>query len=377
MRKKKIGIGLSGGVDSAVTAALLCQAGYEVTAVTMLLIDAENKKALEKANSMIEDARQVADSLSIKHHVIDLRVLFKQYVIDEFIAAYTKGQTPNPCIKCNQHIKFTALLAYCQRIGIEKIATGHYAQILCDCATGEYSLWKGIDTKKDQSYVLYSLPRKLLPSILMPLGRYTKKEVRVMAEKFCLPIAKKRESQDICFIPDNNYKAYLAGKLSPDIQLGNVVDLNGTVLGNHQGIPFYTIGQRKGLGVAVGKPMYVVQLNTEKKQVVVGEDKDLLSYGLFADEVNWQAFRVLEGPLVVTAKIRYGASLVPVRVVPCKKNEVKVLFCEPQRAVTPGQSIVFYRGDCVLGGARIKQPICQVKDRLLKKFRKVNLKEKM
>lgn len=198
-----------------------------------------------------------------------------------------------------------------------------------------------------------------------------------MAEKFCLPIAKKRESQDICFIPDNNYKAYLAGKLSPDIQLGNVVDLNGTVLGNHQGIPFYTIGQRKGLGVAVGKPMYVVQLNTEKKQVVVGEDKDLLSYGLFADEVNWQAFRVLEGPLVVTAKIRYGASLVPVRVVPCKKNEVKVLFCEPQRAVTPGQSIVFYRGDCVLGGARIKQPICQVKDRLLKKFRKVNLKEKM
>lgn len=154
MRKKKIGIGLSGGVDSAVTAALLCQAGYEVTAVTMLLIDAENKKALEKANSMIEDARQVADSLSIKHHVIDLRVLFKQYVIDEFIAAYTKGQTPNPCIKCNQHIKFTALLAYCQRIGIEKIATGHYAQILCDCATGEYSLWKGIDAKKDQSYVL-------------------------------------------------------------------------------------------------------------------------------------------------------------------------------------------------------------------------------
>ncbi|AKM81205.1 MAG: tRNA-specific 2-thiouridylase MnmA [Candidatus Pacebacteria bacterium GW2011_GWF2_38_9] len=342
--KLKVVLGMSGGVDSSVAAALLTKQGYEVLGVTMQIWENDQELA-------IADAQTVAKKLNIEHRVLDFRKIFKEKIIKYFTDEYLIGKTPNPCIACNHEIKFGELLDYALSIGADFVATGHYAKIVKE--NDRYLLKKSSSQNKDQTYPLYHLTQKQLAHILFPLANYEKTEVRKMATDLDLAVANKSDSQDICFVTNQNYSSFIEKETGVKVQEGNFVDKSGNILGKHRGIYNYTIGQRKGLGIATGKPIFISKIDATKNEIVLGDEEDILSKSLIAKKLNFIPFDKLEKEILAKVKIRYGAREVPARIFPQGLNEVEVVFDQPQRAVTAGQSVVFYQGDLVLGGGVI------------------------
>jgi len=360
--KKKVVVGMSGGVDSSVTAYLLKKQGFEVIGVTMKLWQDDDYNIFSDEGccglSAVEDARMVANKLNIPYYVLNFKEAFKEKVVDYFIEEYTMGKTPNPCIACNKYIKFEELIRRAHNLGAYYVATGHYAKIVFDNKNNRYQLRKSKAIDKDQTYVLYNLTQEQLKHVLMPLGEFSSKdEVRKLADELGLVVANKPDSQEICFIPDNDYSSFIEKHAPNSIIPGDFVDLEGNVIGKHKGIVHYTIGQRKGLGISLGKPAYVVKIIPEKNVVVIGDNEKVYSKGLIARDVNFISIDRLEQPLEVESKIRYTAKAAKSRIIPLEGNMVKVEFQEPQRAVTPGQAVVFYDGDVLVGGGTIYKPI--------------------
>lgn len=355
--KKKVVIGMSGGVDSSVAAYLLKEQGYEVIGIMMKLSpdnpDYEENEGGCCSISAANDARRVADVLDIPFYVMNFKDVFKKNVIDNFIDEYMEGRTPNPCIVCNRMIKFDAFLRKARALGAEYIATGHYAKI--EKQGDRYILKNAEDNKKDQTYALYSLTQEQLSHTLMPCGEYTKPEIRNIAERIGLEVFKKRDSQEICFIPDNDHGAYIKKYSGREIKPGDFVNKQGKVMGKHKGIVYYTIGQRKGLGIALGKPVFVNDINPITNQVVVGDEEDIFKTGLIAKDLNFILFDTLTSNLKITAKIRYSAIPQSATLIPMENNRVKVVFDEKQRAITKGQSVVFYLENLVVGGGIIEK----------------------
>lgn len=344
--KKKVVVGLSGGVDSSVTAALLLEKGYDVIGVTAQIWTGNEKTALE-----IEDAKKIASLLNIPHHIIDLQKEFNENVINYFVNEYLKGRTPNPCIWCNRYIKFEALLHKATEIGADFIATGHYARTGFNEKYNRRVLRKSVSTRKDQTYVLYRLKNESIQKLLFPLGDYDKPQIRSMAQKFGLVNANKKESQEICFIPDDDYARFVSK--GHRIPKGNFIDKNGKILGRHKGIIHYTIGQRKGLGITFGKPMYVTKIDHLSNTVTLGQEGEQYKKRLVASNVNFIAFDKLDKSIIADVKIRYASLAVEATISPLDGNRVEVIFNTPQRSITPGQSAVFYDDDIVLGGGII------------------------
>ncbi len=336
----RVAIAMSGGVDSSVSAALLKQAGYEVTGVTMLL----------SANDSAADAREVAGRLGIPHHAVDLREEFARQVIAPFCEEYTRGRTPNPCVVCNREIKFGLLREKAAGLGADYIATGHYAQVERD--GGVFRLKKGADSRKDQSYFLCRLKQDQLAHAVFPVGRLTKPEVRRLAAALGLPAASRPESQEACFIIGGDYAAFVSDFLRRPSLTGPILDEAGNILGEHRGIASFTIGQRHGLGIAAASPLYVNAIRPEHNAVVVGTREQAFADELVAGDLNWIG-PTLEHPIELMARVRYRHAEAAALVTPLDDGEVYVKFAEPQMAVTPGQTIAFYEGDCVLGGGTI------------------------
>ncbi|ABZ84424.1 tRNA (5-methylaminomethyl-2-thiouridylate)-methyltransferase [Heliomicrobium modesticaldum Ice1] len=356
--KETVVVAMSGGVDSSVTAALLLEQGYDVIGVTLQIWPKDAPEGAEGgccSLSAVEDAKRVASKLGVPHYVLNFRDYFETEVIEYFGREYLAGQTPNPCIRCNRVIKFEGLLQKSLALGAAKVATGHYARIEQDSATGRYRLGRGIDANKDQSYALFNMTQEQLSRTLFPLGGFTKPEIREKAAQLGLAVASKPDSQEICFIPDNDYRRFLEERY-PDhrFQPGPFVDQEGNVIGTHRGLPFYTVGQRKGLGVAFGFPAYVIALDVEHNAVVIGPDEAVKGRRLLADDLNWIDIAGLKAPMEVEAKIRYSASPAIAVISPVKDGSAVIVeFAAPQRAITPGQAVVFYRGDWVVGGGTI------------------------
>lgn len=355
--KEKVVVGLSGGVDSAVAAYLLKEQGYEVIGINMQ-VTPKNQGFEEREGgccslSDVNDARAVADKLDIFFYVLNFRDIFEKKVIDYFIDDYLKGFTPNPCIACNKHIKFDELLRKAQALGANYIATGHYAKVVKDETTGRYLLLRSNDAKKDQTYVLYNLSQYQLEHTLMPLGSYNKEDARKLALEMGLPVAKKPDSVEICFVPDDNHGEFIKERVPTEVKAGNFIDISGKVLGKHKGIPYYTIGQRKGLGLALGKPVFVLDILPETNTIVIGDEEGIFKTELYAEDVNFIPFESLTKEMEVTAKIRYSAKETEAVISP-HKNGVLVKFKNPQRAITRGQSVVFFNGEVVVGGGIIK-----------------------
>lgn len=353
--KKKVMIGMSGGVDSSVAAMLLRDAGYDVTGVTLKLRpDAYMQESASGGCCSlddIDDARRVAYKLGIEHLVFNFTEIFEKSVMDYFADAYLKGKTPNPCIACNRHVKFDAMLRRAMELDFDYVATGHYASIR-QREDGRYLL-EQVDAAKDQSYVLYNLTQFQLAHTLLPIAGYEKDYIRQLAVEADLPVAHKPDSQDICFIEDHDYAAFITrytGKTTPP---GDFVDETGKVLGTHRGIAHYTVGQRKGLGVAFGEPMYVTGIRPEANQVVLGPSGSQYKQSLIAEDVNLISIAELTAPMTVYAKVRYQAKPAEAVVTPLSDGRVQVDFKEPQRSVTPGQAVVFYDGKTVVGGGTI------------------------
>ncbi len=344
---KKAMIAMSGGVDSSVVAYLMKQQGYDAMGVTLRLCD--NKKG--GSDEDVRDAASVANRLGMEHIAISLYDEFKKEVIDRFIAAYENGETPNPCIECNRYIKFGILLAEAQKRGYDKVVTGHYARI--EEENGRFLLKKGFDHTKDQSYVLYSLTQEQLKHTILPLGGMSKAQVREIAEANGFINAHKRDSQDICFVPDGDYAGFIerySGKTYPN---GDFVDFEGNVLGEHKGIIRYTRGQRKGLGLALPQPMYVCRTDLLENKVILGLNDDLFSKELEADDINLIACDKIDTPIRVEAKVRYSQLAQSATVWQTGEDRLHIEFDEPQRAITKGQAVVMYDGDTVVGGGRI------------------------
>lgn len=361
--RETVVVAMSGGVDSSVAAALLQERGYRVIGVTMNLWDYDrvggniNRDSGCCSIDTMDDARAVCHQLGVPHYVVNFRDEFEATVTENFISEYMEGRTPNPCVRCNTYIKWGVLLQKAKELGADKIATGHYARVAYDEKSGRYLLKRGKDPRKDQSYALWGVRQYGLAHTLFPVGEYTKDEIRQIARHLGLRTANKKESQEICFIPDNDYTRFLRQK-RPDLEVrlkdGEIVDQQGRRLGTHPGYPFYTIGQRKGIGVALGKPVYVTEIDPVHNRIIIGSNDDLRHIGLIAEHLNWITFEELTEELEVEAKIRYNDPGAPARLIPMDNGEVKVLFHQPQRAVTPGQSVVFYQGDLVIGGGIIK-----------------------
>ena len=352
---KKVLIGMSGGVDSSVAAYLLKESGYDVTGVTLKMWN--NCETMpETSDQPIKDASLVANKLGINHIVLDCAQDFSKYVVDYFSNEYINGRTPNPCIECNKYIKFGFMLDYAKNNGFDYIATGHYAKIEKNEETDRYYLKKSDCAAKDQTYFLYTLSQEQLKNTVMPLGTYTKDEIRkIAAEKLGMYISEKADSMEICFVPDDDYISFIKKNKNYVPEKGNFTDKYGNILGTHDGIINFTIGQRKGLGIALGKPVFVTNIDSITNTVTLGEKGEEYSSGLIADNVVFSAIDYPVEPFETTCKIRYSATPVPCHVAPYDKNSVKVTFNTPQRAVTPGQSVVFYNNDILLGGGIIKK----------------------
>jgi len=344
----KIAVAMSGGVDSSVTAALLKQQGHEVIGITMRLF----VPCTTGSGSAAHDAAVVAAHLEIPHHVVDFETEFRELIINDFIAEYRCGHTPNPCIRCNRFVKFGLLLDKARQLGADLLATGHYVRKTVD-PDGTCHLRMARNLPKDQSYFLYTLTQERLSDLLFPLGEIeSKDEVRRLAREFGLPVAEKSDSQEVCFIPGDDYVAFLEGSAALADSGGEIVHLNGQRLGRHRGTHRYTIGQRKGLGIAWSEPLYVVAIETELNRVVVAEQQHVFAEGLLAADPSW-VIKPLEGEFACSCKIRYRHRPVACRVRTVEDGTCQVHFTQPQKAVTPGQSVVFYQEDEVLGGARI------------------------
>lgn len=358
MSSKKVMLGMSGGVDSSVAAAILLQQGYEVIGVTLQIwqdMDEEMKKSEGGCCSLsaVDDARRVANKLGIPYYVLNFKDIFNKTVIEYFKEEYFKGRTPNPCIACNRHVKWQAMLDKAVAMGIDYIATGHYAKVMLDPASGRYILKKSVTDKKDQTYALYNLTQEQLGRTLMPVGDYSKEQIREIAKEIGLSVATKPDSQEICFINDNDYGRFLSENSDKKIVSGKFVDSKGNVLGTHKGIVHYTVGQRKGLGIAFGKPMFVVALDAENNRVILGDDNEVFSDTLTASDLNFISIERPVDGMRVNAKIRYSAKEAPATIHIIDGQKIRVVFDTPQRAITPGQSVVFYNGDIVVGGGTI------------------------
>ena len=354
---KTVVVGMSGGVDSSVAAYLLKKQGYRVIGVTMQIWQDEDPQKMEENGgccglSAVDDARRVASALDIPYYVMNFKQEFQQYVIDYFVKEYENGRTPNPCIACNRFVKWEALLTRSLSIGADYIATGHYARIE-QLPNGRYALRNSAVPAKDQTYALYSLTQEQLSRTLMPVGAYSKEEIRSIAEEIGLTVAQKPDSQDICFVPDGDYAAFIEAETGKSAEKGNFVAPDGTILGRHQGIIHYTVGQRKGLGIALGYPVYVLEIRPETNEVVLGTYEESLTRTVRAVSLNFMSEQDLPEPKRVFAKIRYnhrGAWCTAERT---GEDEIVCTFDEPQRAVTPGQALVLYDGEYVLGGGMI------------------------
>lgn len=354
MSAKKVVVGMSGGVDSSVAAYLLKKQGYEVIGVTMQLQEGDENEEDGGACCGIraaDDARRVADRIGIPHYVMNFKKEFKENVIDYFLSEYACGRTPNPCIACNRYVKWEALLKRSMEIGADYIATGHYARIE-RLSNGRFSVKTSVTAKKDQTYALYNLTQEQLSRTLMPVGDYTKEEIRTVAAEAGLIVANKPDSQDICFVPDGDYARFIEenGVLAGS---GNFVDTAGTVLGTHRGIYHYTIGQRKGLNLSLGHPVFVKEIHKDTNEVVLADNEALFTDRLVAEHMNYMSIEDFNGDLRVFAKIRYNHKGAWAVIRKISDDRIECVFDEPVRAVTPGQAVVFYDGGLVLGGAII------------------------
>lgn len=358
-KKGKVLVAMSGGIDSTVAAVMLHEQGYEVVGITMKTWDYATSGGTKKETGCcsldsINDARQVAVDLGFSHFIIDIREEFGNFVIDDFVNEYLAGRTPNPCVLCNTYIKWEALLKRADMMDCEFIATGHYAQLRNE--NSRYVISKGLDSNKDQSYVLWGVSQQCLSRTMFPMGKYHKPDIKQMARDMgYVEIANKSESYEICFVPDNDYRGFLKRQqpeLEQKVAGGNFVNMQGKVIGKHSGYPFYTIGQRKGLGVAFGKPMFVVEIKPETNTVVLGEETDLDRNGMWVGKLNLQKYETIPADTRAITKVRYkhdGESSIISQV----GDRIKVEFMAPVSAIAPGQSAVFYEGDDMIGGGRI------------------------
>ncbi len=362
-KKGKVLVAMSGGIDSSVTAMLLHEQGYEVIGVTMKTWDYSSSGGKKKSTGCcslddINDARILAVNMGFHHIIIDIREEFGNAIVNNFVHEYLSGRTPNPCVLCNTHIKWDALLKRADQLGCEYIATGHYAQIRHE--NGRYVISKGVDEWKDQSYVLWGVTQESLARTIFPLGQYKKSEIRQMAmERGYEELAKKSESYEICFIPDNDYRGFLKRKvegLEEKVAGGDFVDTDGNVLGKHKGYPFYTIGQRKGLEIALGEPMYVVEIDAQNNRVVLGTKEDLKKRQMIVNNPNLIKYARLPEEVDITTKIRYKDKGTLSRAKHIGEQQVEVTFLEPVQGIAPGQSAVFYEGNDLLGGGFIAKP---------------------
>ena len=342
---KRVLVAMSGGVDSSVTAALLIQQGMVVEGVTM--------KLTAGLCCDIGSAQAVCRHLYVPHRMIDAQELFEQNVVQDFISEYRVGRTPNPCIRCNDLIKFQMLLSYAREQGFDALATGHYARVEQDAASSRYHLKKGIDAGKDQSYFLYRLTQDQLRSVLFPLGEMRKADVRDLARALNLPAAERPESQEICFVPNDDYRAFLKEHAPALLRSGEVVMTDGRVVGRHDGIALFTVGQRRKLGIAAGERLYVVRIEPETNRVVLGKLSELQTREMIVGNLNWTLMDELSGPISVTVKIRYRSLFAPAMIRPLNDQRVQVTFEKPVPGVCPGQAAVFYDGEIVVGGGVI------------------------
>lgn len=345
---KKVVVGLSGGVDSSVAAYLLKKRGYEVIGVTMQMWQGNGEE-----NQAVCDAKKVAEVLDIPFHVIDFKDVFRKNVMDYFVEEYLQGHTPNPCIVCNRYVKWEALLQRSREMGADYIATGHYARIV-QLENGRYTVKTSVTSAKDQTYALYNLTQEQLAHTLMPVGEYSKEEIRQIAKEAALPVAHKKDSQEICFIPDNDYASFLEREAKDRVPgPGDFVTKDGKVVGQHKGITHYTVGQRKGLNLSMGHPVFVTKICPKTSQVVIGENEDVFGSDLICGQINFMGMEELKEPRKVRAKIRYAHSGEMCLLERVGEDRIKCTFDNPVRAITPGQAVVFYEQDYVLGGGII------------------------